>query len=380
MPTAKKKPARKPAPRRARRSAPHFHLPTLEQRQLDLIGLGARRPRPVLRVPRLRGLGRRARRLAGRRRAALAARRRRTTWCRSRWPRRGAILMLRPVLPAVRPFRAGAICLFLAVTLGLSAGHAGRRAGRRAARTGGTRSGSRPAAGWWGRRSTGSSTTLLGDVGAHILAVFLFIAGVLLLTGASVAGVIKATSDSVSTTTRELRDAVVQAPRPRPRARRRRPGDARAVHARARRSAPEVFGETPEFDDAQAQAGGEEEARPGRGRELLVGRGALPGPLRRRAAVPEPEPRARGRRARGRGRRRARAPGRGPGRGRGGRHARPGRARRSRAAHAPGPLPPRGHRLARLRLGAAGPGQAHALDRGRRRARTPPGRRRSPRS
>ena len=35
-----------------------------------------------------------------------------------------------------------------------------------------------------------SITTLLGSVGAHILAVFLFVAGVLLLTGASVAGVI----------------------------------------------------------------------------------------------------------------------------------------------------------------------------------------------
>ena len=34
-----KKPARKPA-KRARRSAPSFHLPVLEQRQLDLIGLG----------------------------------------------------------------------------------------------------------------------------------------------------------------------------------------------------------------------------------------------------------------------------------------------------------------------------------------------------
>ena len=42
----------------------------------------------------------------------------------------GVILMLRPVLPAVRPFRSGAICLFLAVTLG----PVGRddRAGRRA--------------------------------------------------------------------------------------------------------------------------------------------------------------------------------------------------------------------------------------------------------
>ena len=58
----------------------------------------------------------------------------------------GAILMLRPVLPAVRPFRAGAICLFVAVTLGLSAGTLGVGPGG-ARPAGGTRSGSRPAAG-----------------------------------------------------------------------------------------------------------------------------------------------------------------------------------------------------------------------------------------
>ena len=41
MPPAKKKPAarKKPKPR-ARRAAPSLHLPVLEQRQLDLIGLG----------------------------------------------------------------------------------------------------------------------------------------------------------------------------------------------------------------------------------------------------------------------------------------------------------------------------------------------------
>ena len=61
--------------------------------------------------------------------------------------------------------------------------------------------------------------TLFGAVGAHIVAIFLFIAGVLLLTGASVASVIKFTSDSVSSTTRELRTAAAKAPRPRPRPR-----------------------------------------------------------------------------------------------------------------------------------------------------------------
>ncbi len=37
----------------------------------------------------------------------------------------GAILVLRPLLPTVRPFRTGAICLFLGLTLGLAAGSMG---------------------------------------------------------------------------------------------------------------------------------------------------------------------------------------------------------------------------------------------------------------
>ena len=230
MPTAKKKPARKPAARRARRSAPHFHLPTLEQRQLDLIGLGLVALALFFgflvyagwdggragseSVEGLRWLLGAAHYLVP---VSLAA--------------GGAILMLRPVLPAVRPFRAGAICLFVSVTLGLSAGTLGVGPG-----------GTRPD--WWDPEwvktrggMTGETldwvvTTLAGTIGAHILTVFLFLAGVLLLTGASVAGVIKATSDSVSTTTREMRDAVAaKRPRASPDG---RPGDARAVHAGAR--------------------------------------------------------------------------------------------------------------------------------------------------
>ena len=50
------------------------------------------------------------------------------------------------------------------------------------------------------------TSTLLGTVGAHIVAVFFLLAGVLLLTGASVASVIKATGDSFSATGRRLRD------------------------------------------------------------------------------------------------------------------------------------------------------------------------------
>ncbi len=114
----------------------------------------------------------------------------------------GAILVMRPALPAVRPFRAGALCLFGALCLGLAAGTLGL--GPEGARPGfwdaewvRTRGGMTGEALFW------ASSTLLGTVGAHILAVFLFLAGVLLLTGASVAGVIRATSDSTARVVRE---------------------------------------------------------------------------------------------------------------------------------------------------------------------------------
>jgi S-DNA-T family DNA segregation ATPase FtsK/SpoIIIE len=47
--------------------------------------------------------------------------------------------------------------------------------------------------------------TLFQEVGAHILFVFLLLAGVLLLTGASVAGIVKGTRESVASTTRRVR-------------------------------------------------------------------------------------------------------------------------------------------------------------------------------
>src|SRR6266540_4332399 len=53
-------------------------------------------------------------------------------------------------------------------------------------------------------------TTGLGSVGAHIVALFTFVAGVLLLTGASIAGVVKATSDSVTSGTRRVRTGATE--------------------------------------------------------------------------------------------------------------------------------------------------------------------------
>src|SRR5262245_20393127 len=112
MPAAKKKPARsKKKP--ARRSSHGFALPALEQRQLDLIGLGLVGlalffgflvyfdwdggrvgSEAVEGLKWLLGAGHYLVPVA-----LLGA---------------GVILMLRPVLPAVRPFRSGAVCVFLA--------------------------------------------------------------------------------------------------------------------------------------------------------------------------------------------------------------------------------------------------------------------------
>ena len=95
----------------------------------------------------------------------------------------GALFVLRPVLPAVRPFRSGGTCLFLSAGLWL-----------------GDRDG-----GAVGRLLEGFVGGLTGSLGVNLLALFLFIAATLLLTGATVAGVLQATTESVADTTRALR-------------------------------------------------------------------------------------------------------------------------------------------------------------------------------
>jgi DNA segregation ATPase FtsK/SpoIIIE, S-DNA-T family len=199
-------PARKTKPR-ARRSAPvaRPRLPRLEQRQLDLIGLALVAAAVFFAFLIWLGWdGGRAgdwavdglRRLLGAVHygvpvALLAI---------------GALLVLREMLPAVRPFRSGGLCLFFAMTLGLAAGTLGVGPGGSEVRW--DAEWVRPRGGLVGEGLYWAASTALGTVGAHIIALFLFIAAVLLLTGASVAGVIKATTDSVSTTTRDMRAAV----------------------------------------------------------------------------------------------------------------------------------------------------------------------------
>src|SRR5215212_9372367 len=192
MPAARRKP-------RARRSAPpsawRGRLPALEQRHWDLIGLALVAIAIFLAFLVYLGwdggeaggwLVDGLRRLVGAVHyvvpvALLAA---------------GAVLVMRPVLPALRPFRAAAACLFVAGCLGLTAGTLGLGGGPEVEERGGLA----------GQALYDLTSSLLGNVGSHIIAAFLFLAGVLLLTGASVASVLKATGDSVSTTGRMLRE------------------------------------------------------------------------------------------------------------------------------------------------------------------------------
>ena len=102
----------------------------------------------------------------------------------------GAVIVMRPVLPAVRPFRAAAACLAVAGCLGFEAGTLGLGPGD---------------GGLVGEQLYDLTSSLLGAVGSHIIALFLFLAGVLLLTGASVASVLKVTGDSVTHAGRRVR-------------------------------------------------------------------------------------------------------------------------------------------------------------------------------
>ncbi len=117
----------------------------------------------------------------------------------------GGALLLRPVLPALRPLRAGALCVFAAVTLALAAGMFSLSS----ATAGGAHVWSsahlRTHGGVAGEALYQLSHRLVQDVGVDILVVFLLITGVILLTGASIASVIRATGNGVLDSTRMMR-------------------------------------------------------------------------------------------------------------------------------------------------------------------------------
>src|SRR4051794_5053199 len=215
---ASRRSAAKPKPRaRAQRSAvPAMRVPLLEQRHLDLIGLGLVALGVFLAFPvymnwdggaaghaATQGLAYLVGQVGYAVPAAIVA--------------GGVILVLRPVLPAIRPFRAGGLCLCGARPLALPAGWSGPAPPGR-----GGGCGHPPffeaRGGITGDALLYAVATAFSTIGAHILAVFLFVAAVLLLTGATISGVLRATISTLSDTTRALGRAVPSRPVRAPRA------------------------------------------------------------------------------------------------------------------------------------------------------------------
>ena len=103
----------------------------------------------------------------------------------------GVVLVLRQMLPSIKPFRAGRAV----PAAGNHPGPGRRLAGPGARAPTPTRRCSSPpmsatAAARWASCSTPPPAPLFSDLGAHILFLFLVTGGVLLLTGASIAGVV----------------------------------------------------------------------------------------------------------------------------------------------------------------------------------------------
>jgi S-DNA-T family DNA segregation ATPase FtsK/SpoIIIE len=117
----------------------------------------------------------------------------------------GAAIVVRPMLPAVHPLKTGGACLAAALTLGLAAGSFGLGPGDT------PRDGFldpeylRHHGGLVGESLFWSSSKLFSVAGSHILFVFLLLAGVLLITGASIAGVVQATREAATTTSERVR-------------------------------------------------------------------------------------------------------------------------------------------------------------------------------
>ncbi len=116
----------------------------------------------------------------------------------------GALVLLREIRPPARPMRAGAICLTASLTLALAAGmlgpgHAPGWSGAVVKVRGGV----------LGQAEFWVASHLLSTVGADMLAVFLFVAALILISGATVASVVRATQEQVTVIRRSTEERVI---------------------------------------------------------------------------------------------------------------------------------------------------------------------------
>jgi S-DNA-T family DNA segregation ATPase FtsK/SpoIIIE len=117
----------------------------------------------------------------------------------------GALVLGREFRPPARPIRTGTICLVTALTLALAGGTLGLGPGAASVHGFWRASSFESRGGIVGQGELWVASHLISSLGASILAVFLFIAGLILLSGATLAGVMRMTGTGVVETSRALR-------------------------------------------------------------------------------------------------------------------------------------------------------------------------------
>src|SRR5437588_226968 len=116
----------------------------------------------------------------------------------------GALLLLGPMLPSIRPFRAGAICVLAALMLGLAGGLFGLGPAQPPRHGFMNPDYFRHHGGVIGEVLYWSAKTLIQRFGAYIAFLFLLAAGVMLLTGASVPRAERARAEHAEAAPEEL--------------------------------------------------------------------------------------------------------------------------------------------------------------------------------
>jgi DNA segregation ATPase FtsK/SpoIIIE, S-DNA-T family len=117
----------------------------------------------------------------------------------------GGLVLARELRPPARPLRTGAICLTASTALALAAGTLGVGPGQLHGTEFWRSTAFEDRGGVLGQAELWATSHLISTLGADILAVFLFAAGLILVTGATLAGVIRATGAGVAGTTRVIR-------------------------------------------------------------------------------------------------------------------------------------------------------------------------------
>ncbi|HWE31991.1 MAG TPA: DNA translocase FtsK [Solirubrobacteraceae bacterium] len=117
----------------------------------------------------------------------------------------GGLILMRELRPPARPMRTGVLCLTTALTLGWSAGTLGLGPGQAHAGVFWHPAVIEARGGIIGQAELWVTSHLFSTVGSDFIAVFLFIAGLILVSGATLAGVIRATGAGVIGTQRALR-------------------------------------------------------------------------------------------------------------------------------------------------------------------------------